>query len=84
MQISFYGQRRITGEMYLSSNDLKLSADGFRTLYKKRWSMEECHKSLKQNVSLTKSPTRTVTTQTNHLFAALLAYIKLERLKFAH
>jgi hypothetical protein len=46
--------------------------------------VEEYHKSLKHNASIAKSPTRTVTTQTNHLFAALLAYIKLERLKFVH
>jgi hypothetical protein len=71
-----------TGEMYLVSNDLDLSVEQFRTLYKKRWSVEEYHKSLKQNASLAKSPTRTVTTQTNHLFASLLAYVKLERLKF--
>jgi hypothetical protein len=73
-----------TGEMYPVSNDLELSADSFQTLYKKRWSVEEYHKSLKQNASLAKSPTRTVTTQTNHLFASLLAYIKLERLKFVY
>jgi hypothetical protein len=73
-----------TGEMYLVSNDLELSADSFQTLYKKRWSVEEYHKSLKQNTSLAKSPTRTVTTQTSHLFASLLAYIKLERLKFVY
>jgi hypothetical protein len=72
------------GEMYLVSNDLELSADQFRTLYKKRWSVEEYHKSLKQNASLAKSPTRRVATQTAHLFASLLAYIKLEKLKFAH
>ena len=60
-----------TGEMYLLSNDLNLSAEDFRTLYKKRWSVEEYHKSLKQNASLAKSPARTVTTQTNHLFASL-------------
>ena len=73
-----------TGEMYLVSNDWELSAEKFRTLYKKRWSVEEYHKSLKQNASLAKSPTRTVTTQTAHLFAYLLAYVKLERLKFVH
>jgi 2-polyprenyl-3-methyl-5-hydroxy-6-metoxy-1,4-benzoquinol methylase len=37
--------------------------------------------SLKQNVSLSKSPTQTETTQTNHFFAALCGYIKLEMLK---
>jgi len=72
------------GEMYLVSNDLELSAEKFRTLYKKRWSVEEYHKSLKQNASLAKSPTRTVKTQTAHLFASLVAYVKLERLKFIH
>jgi IS4 transposase len=70
--------------MYLISNDLELSAEDFRTLYKKRWSVEEYHRSLKQNASLAKSPTRTVTTQTNHLFASLLAYIKWKRFKFIH
>jgi hypothetical protein len=70
--------------MYLVSNNLELSTEEFKTLYKKRWSVEEYHKSLKQNVSLAKSPARTVTTQSNHLFASLLAYVKLERLKFAH
>jgi len=73
-----------TGEMYLVSNDLGLSADQFKTLYKKRWSVEEYHKSLKQNASAEKSPARTVTTQTSHLFAALIAYVKLEKLKFVH
>jgi hypothetical protein len=42
----------------------------------------ECyHKSLKQNVSLEKSPTQTETTQTKHFFAALCGFSKLERLK---
>ncbi len=43
--------------------------------------MEPYHKSLKQNASLEKSPTQTVVTQTNHFFAALCGYIKLELLK---
>jgi hypothetical protein len=73
-----------TGEMYLVSNNLELSTEEIKTLYKKRWSVEEYHKSLKQNASLSKSPARTVTTQSNHLFASLLAYVKLEKLKFAH
>jgi hypothetical protein len=43
--------------------------------------VEPYHKSLKQNASLEKSPTRTVTTQTNHLFASLCGYVKLELLR---
>ena len=73
-----------TGEMYLVSNDLCLSAEKFQTLYQKRWSVEEYHKSLKQNASLAKSPARTVTTQTSRLFASLPAYVKMERLKFVY
>jgi hypothetical protein len=72
------------GEMYLASNDLELSADSFQTLYKKRWSVDEYHRSLKQNTSPAKSPMRTITAQTSHLFASLPAYIKPERLMFIH
>jgi hypothetical protein len=36
---------------------------------------------MRQNAALERSPTRTLCTQTNHLFAALCSYIKLELLK---
>jgi hypothetical protein len=48
--------------------------------YATRWVIECYHKSLKQNVSLAKSPPQTVTTQTQHFCAALCGFIKLERL----
>lgn len=70
-----------TGILYLVTSDLTLSYDGITTTYRKRWHVEPYHKSLKQNASLEKSPTQTVVSQTNHLFAALCAYIKLESLK---
>lgn len=70
-----------TGIQYLVSSDTTLTADGMTTIYRKRWNVEPYHKSLKQNASLEKSPTQTVTTQTNHLFASLCAYIKLEWLR---
>ena len=72
-----------TGVQYLVSSDTTLSGDEIPTLYRKRWNVEPYHKSLKQNASLEKSPTQTVTTQTNHLFASLWAYIKLEWLRKA-
>ncbi len=65
----------------LVTSDLALSFDQATKLYQKRWSIEVYHKSLKQNASLEKSPTRTPTTQRNHFFAALCAYVKLEGLK---
>ena len=70
--------------MYLVTNNLNLSANDFEMFYKKRWSIEEYHKSIKQNAGAEKSPTRTQRTQQNHLFATILAYIKLEKLKFAN
>lgn len=69
------------GVLYLVTSDLDLTCDDITTIYGKRWNVEPYHKSLKQNVSLSRSPTKTVTTQRNHLFAALCAYVKLELLK---
>ncbi len=69
------------GIRYLVSSDTTLSFDAITTTYHTRWGVECYHKSLKQNASLAKSPTQTVTTQTNHFFAALCGFIKLERLK---
>ena len=70
-----------TGILYLVTSDTTLEGNGITMLYQKRWNVEPYHKSLKQNASLEKSPTQTVTTQTNHFFAALCGYIKLELLK---
>lgn len=44
-------------------------------------SVEEYHRSLKQNACLAKSPTRTETTQTHHFMAALWSFVKIELLK---
>jgi hypothetical protein len=70
------------GLLYLVTSDVMLPFDHIQQLYQKRWSVEVYHKSLKQNVSLERSPTRTATTQRNHLFASLCAYLKLESLKW--
>lgn len=70
-----------TGTRFLVSNDLTLSNTQFENTYKRRWSVEEYHKSLKQNTAIAKSPTRTVKTQSNHIFCSIIAYIKLEKLK---
>lgn len=70
-----------TGTLYLVSSDTTLSFDDLTTSYQRRWHVECYHKSLKQNVSLEKSPTHTERTQTNHFFAALCGFIKLEMLK---
>lgn len=77
----FINEDQSTGELYLISNDLSLSGKQLYNVYQKRWIIEEFHKSIKQNASLAKSPTKTVRTQSNHIFCTLLAFVKLESLK---
>lgn len=68
------------GELYIVTNDLELSADAISALYLNRWDVEVLHKSLKQNVGLEQSPTKVETTQRNHIFASMIAWVKLEML----
>jgi hypothetical protein len=77
----FINEDRSTGTLYLVTNEMTLDSDQMTGLYQKRWKVEEYHKSLKQNASLAKSPTRTETTQRNHFFAAVCAFVKLETLR---
>ncbi len=66
---------------YLLCSDLTLSFQQIITTYQKRWGVEEYHKSLKQNAAVAKAPVKTITTQANHVFASICAFVKLERLK---
>ncbi len=71
------------GVLYLVSSDVTLDCERLTTIYQRRWKVEEYHKSLKSNASLAKSPTKTIRTQSNHVFASIYAFVKLERLKLA-
>jgi len=73
-----------TGILYLVCSDLTCDHDAITTTYKKRWQVEIFHKSLKSNANLAKSPTRTVRTQSNHVFMAIYATFKLECLSIAN
>jgi len=77
----FKNENGTTGTIYLVTNDLSIDGEHMYDIYKKRWRIEEFHKSIKQNASLAKSPTKTVKSQLNHVFAAMIAYCKLERMK---
>lgn len=70
-----------TANLYLVCSDLTVSYQEIISLYQKRWKVEEYHKSLKNNSSLSKSPTRTIKTQSNHIFMSIVGYCKLEILK---
>jgi len=71
------------GILFLVTSDPQLTYDAITSTYRTRWHVEPYHKSLKQNASLASSPTRTPTTQANHFFASLCAYLKLEMLKLS-
>jgi DDE superfamily endonuclease len=71
------------GVLYLVSSDLTLEHERLTTIYQRRWKVEEYHKALKSNASLAKSPTKTIRNQSNHFFACIYAFVKLERMKIA-
>jgi len=72
------------GSLNLVCSDITLDGDTIATIYEKRWKVEEFHKSLKHNVDLAKSPTKTIRTQSNHIFLSVLSFFKLECLKIKH
>jgi len=76
----FTNQDGSKGILYLATNDTNLDFDQLTIIYQKRWKIEEYHKSIKSNAGLAKSPTKTVLTQSNHFFAAIYSFFKLEKL----
>lgn len=72
-----------TGVQYLLSSDTTQQAQEIDQTYQKRWSSEELHRSLKQNTALENSPAKMPCSQANHIFASMLAQVKLEMLKIA-
>ena len=63
---AFKNEDDAAGELYLACSDLNLCYEQVTTVYKKRWEVEEYHKSLKSNARFAKSPTHTIRTQSNH------------------
>lgn len=74
----FTNQDGSIGILYLVTSDLSLDGAKITDIYQKRWRIEEYHKSIKSNAGLAKSPTKTVKTQTNHIFASIYTFYKLE------
>lgn len=71
-----------TGWLNLVCSDVTCDGEKITALYKKRWKVEVFHTSLKTNAALARSPTRSVTTQNNHVFMSIYAVFKLECLNF--
>ncbi|MEA2027828.1 MAG: transposase, partial [Campylobacterota bacterium] len=72
------------GVLNLVCSEITLDGDSVATIYEKRWKVEEFYKSLKHNVDMAKSPTKTIRTQSNHIFLSIFAFFKLELLKIKH
>lgn len=70
-----------TGELFLITNREAMTYQQTISLYPERWRIEPSHKSIKNNASLSLSPTKVPTTQTNHIFAAFCALVQFEGLK---
>jgi len=66
----FKNENGYTGILHIVTNDLNSDADPICEVYQKRWRIEEYHKSIKQNTSLEKSPTKVVRSEKNHIFAS--------------
>ena len=85
LKISRQGSKNGTDEnynyLYLASNDRDLTDYKILEIYKRRWKVEEYHKSLKQNLKIEHSPTKVEISQQNHLFLSVLGFIKLEKIK---
>ncbi len=74
----FINEDGSSGILYLIASNLGLKAKDIIEYYKKRWCIEVFHKAIKQNAALAKSPTQTVRTQTNHIFASMYAFCKMQ------
>jgi hypothetical protein len=72
------------GMVNLVCSDLTINGRQITTIYQKRWKVEEFHKSLKSNAALSKSPTRRMRTQSNHVFMSIYAVFKLECFKIKY
>jgi hypothetical protein len=88
-QVIFYKQvfknrEGSAGVWYLVTNDETMSGDQLKSLYKKGWSVEVYHESIKQNTSIGSSPAHTGRTQGNHIIASIYAYVKLGLVRLNH
>ena len=72
------------GILYLTCSDLTCTAKDIETIYKKRWSVEVFHKTIKSNTALAKSPTKVPLTQGNHVFMSIYSAFKLECLSLKY
>ena len=74
----FKNKDKSTSILYLVASDLTASYSCMTIAYQRRWAVETYHRSLKNNTSVCASPTKTIKTQCNHIYASVMAFVKLE------
>ncbi|MEM6807544.1 MAG: transposase [Bacteroidota bacterium] len=74
----YVNQDQSTGILFLVTPRSDMAYQQIISIYLKRWRIETAHKSVKNNASLAKSPTKVPRTQANHIFAAFCALVQLE------
>lgn len=64
---------------YIATNDLSLTdEDEFRRHWLQRWRIEEFHRGIKQTAGVEKCYATRAASQRTHIFAAIIAFIRLE------
>ncbi len=67
------------GRKYFCTNDLSLGHSAIRTLYKKRWPIEEIFRFTKQKLGLQECQSRSIKAQTAHFTMCMIAYVILQK-----
>ena len=71
-------------ESYIEDKSLTLLLSDYEMPAGNMHIIYQSHKYLTQNAEIAKSPTKIIKTQSNHIFASIIAYIKLEKLHLAN
>ena len=83
VKLVFKHENGSEGVLFLCSSETGLTGEEVRLGYQKRWSVEEQHKSGKQNTGLGASPASLVSSRVNHVFCSYVGVLKLECLKLS-
>lgn len=69
---------------YLATNALSLmDYDQFTNHFQQRWNIEEFHRGIKQTTGIEKCYSTKITSQKTHIFAAFVAFIRLEAVRIS-
>lgn len=68
--------------VYQSDSDDDISLKGFEDLHLKHWKIEQYHRVIKQVCHIEKFQFRRSRLITNHVFAALMAYVQIQKIEW--